>query len=238
MTTIPRSKWRLPFVRTAVVLACLAVLILAVVAIAIMLSFPVTTGSMEPGMLVGDHVIADRWVSPSTKIRRGDVVVFRFPPQPTSVQMKRVVGVPGDHIRIENKDLILNGHKVNEPYAQHSDPNVSGYRDNFPSAPGSFGMYPAFVNEMLEKHSDRDGREIIVPSGSYFVLGDNRDNSLDSRYWGFLPRRNVVGLPLLIAFSHESSGGNAGFFGDLAAHFTAKFRWERTFMPIPVIEIK
>jgi signal peptidase I len=245
----PPRKKPFPIGRTAVVVACLVVVMVLFAARAAVAAYVVPTSSMEPTVLVGDHVLVGRladtdassisnWLSPYTKISRGDVVLFRFPPQPAIVYIKRVIGLPGDHIRIENKVVVLNGHKLDEPYTQHIFPNFVPYRDSFPSTPVNVEPYTELVDDMLSKHVDPDHREVIVPPGSCFVLGDNRDNSLDSRYWGFLPRGNVVGKPFTVAFSHESAGGDFSFYGDMASHFSAKFRWERSWKPIPAVEIK
>ncbi len=129
-----------------------------------------------------------------------------------------MVGVPNDRIKIVDKDLYLNGVKLSEPYVQHTTGYVDAYRDRFPSAEPAPIEYPGAI-EMMTK-SKRDG-EIVVPPGYYFVLGDNRDRSLDSRYWGFVPASYVLGRPVLI----------------LSSNYGKVHRGERTMMPIPRIRI-
>jgi signal peptidase I len=146
--------------------------------------------------------------------------------------VKRCIGLPGDHIRIVNKEVYLNGKKLNEPYAIHRTPYILPYRDNFPGQPDA-QVYDRAV-QMLQNHVVND--EIVVPPGNYFAMGDNRDNSLDSRYWGFVPRENIVGTPFLIWWSYEASteelaSGNIdiGHIVDIVLHFFTKTRWNRTF---------
>lgn len=221
----------------------------------IMQAFVVPTSSMESTVLVGDHLIVDKlsyspagsfskYILPYTDIKRGDIIVFKFPPQPTTNYVKRVMGVPGDHIRVENKVVFLNGHKLaDEPYTQHIDPNISPYRDNFPSTPVNVWQYQDLVTDMLEHHVDRATNEVVVPPNSYFAMGDNRDNSLDSRYWGFVPRENIIGKPFVIFWSYETSTENlvdfrVEHFIDLATHFFTKTRWDRTLKLVRGVDIK
>src|SRR5882724_2380207 len=140
----------------------------------LMQAFVVPTSSMEDTVLVGDHLIVDklsyapagsisRHILPCTDIKRGDIIVFKFPPQPTTNYVKRVIGLPGDHIRVENKVVVLNGHRLeNEPYTKHIDPNLAQYRDNFPSTPVAVYQYQDFVTDMLEHHVDRASNEVVV----------------------------------------------------------------------------
>jgi len=139
----------------------------------LMQAFVVPTSSMEDTVLVGDHLIVDklsyapagsisRHILPYTDIKRGDIIVFKFPPQPTTNYVKRVIGLPGDHIRVENKVVVLNGHRLeNEPYTKHIDPNLAQYRDNFPSTPVAVYQYQDFVTDMLEHHVDRASNEVV-----------------------------------------------------------------------------
>jgi signal peptidase I len=108
--------------------------------------------------------------------------------------VKRVVGVPGDRLRIENKQVYLNGAKLNEPYKYHKTEYFDSYRDNFPGVPNVRLYEPAQV--MLDRNVTKG--EVEIPANSYFAMGDNRDSSLDSRYWGFVPRENIIGKPLII----------------------------------------
>ena len=220
----------------------------------LMQAFVVPTSSMESTVLVGDHLIVDKLayapagaiskhLLPYTDIKRGDIIVFKFPPQPTIMYVKRVMGLPGDHLRVENKAVILNGHKLTEPYTQHIYPDINPYRDNFPSAPVNAYQYLDRVTDMLEHHVDRNTNEVVVPPDSYFAMGDNRDNSLDSRYWGFVPRENIIGKPFVIFWSYDTSTENLvdfrmEHFIDLATHFFSKTRWDRTLKLVRGVEIK
>jgi signal peptidase I len=207
-------------------------------------AYVIPTGSMENTLMVGDHVLVDklayapgdglsRHVLPYEGIKRGDIIVFRHPVTINETLVKRAVGVPGDHIRLENKRLFVNGKPVNESrYVVHSTPYVDGYRDNFPGEPNV--AVPPRVMTML-RDNVRSG-ELVVPPGQIFAMGDNRDNSLDSRYWGFVPRENIIGKPLLIYWSFDAPTEdllNPNPFApdhmlDLAEHFFTKTRWERT----------
>jgi len=220
----------------------------------LMQAFVVPTSSMESTVLVGDHLIVDKlayapagsfskYLLPYTDIKRGDIIVFKFPPQPTTMYVKRVMGLPGDHLRVEKKVVILNGHKLDEPYTQHIDPNLAPYRDDFPSTPVGLGQYYERVTDMLEHHVDRNTNEIVVPEGFYFAMGDNRDNSSDSRYWGFVPRDNIIGKPFVIFWSYDTNTENLvdfrlEHFIDLATHFFSKTRWDRTLKLVRGVEIK
>jgi signal peptidase I len=196
-------------------------------------------------VLVGDHVLVDKLayapadavtshLLPYREVQRGDVIVFRYPLDISQNYVKRAIGIPGDHVRLANKQLILNGKPVNEPYAVHirgiaDDP----YRDSFPSAPPWSSLRPRAV-EMLRQHV-KDG-ELVVPPGFILAIGDNRENSDDSRFWGLVPRENVVGMPLLVYWSFEAPTDDSidpnigiGHVLDVAAHFFTKTRWSRTF---------
>jgi signal peptidase I len=206
-------------------------------------AFVIPSASMENTLLIGDHVLVDKLVFappgsvsghilPYRDVRRGDVIVFRFPLNIKEDYVKRAIGVPGDHIKLVNKQLILNGHAVNEPYVIHRSPMVDPYRDNFPSAPDTV-MAPSAL-DMLQNHMQNG--EIVVPPGFIFAMGDNRDDSLDSRYWGFVPRENIVGTPLIIYWSFEAptqdlTNPNIGIdhIVDVVTHFFTKTRWNRTF---------
>jgi len=205
--------------------------------------FVIPSPSMEDTLLTGDHVLVDKMVYaphgalsghllPYEPVHRGDVIVFRYPIDITQNYVKRCIGVPGDHIRIVNKEVYLNGKKLDEPYAIHRTGYILPYRDNFPGQP-DMQAYPPAV-QMLQNNVV-DG-EVVVPPDNYFAMGDNRDNSLDSRYWGFVPRANIVGTPFLIWWSYEASteelaSGNIdiGHIVDIVLHFFTKTRWDRTF---------
>jgi len=203
-------------------------------------AFIVPTPSMDTTVMVGDHLLVDklsyappgsfaRYVLPYTEVKRGDIIVFRYPMDISQNYVKRVMGVPGDHIRLVNKVVYLNGKPLlNEPYAQHIFPNPDPYRDNFPAEPD--GPVYDRAKQMLAEHVQNG--ELVVPPDSYFAMGDNRDNSLDSRYWGFVPRENIIGKPLLIFWSYDAPtadlvGYSADHFIDLAKNFFFKTRWDR-----------
>lgn len=207
-------------------------------------AFVIPTGSMESTLLVGDHVLVDKltyspadnvtqhWL-PYRDVQRGDVIVFRAPLNLAIDVVKRAIGVPGDRIRLENKKLILNGKAVDEPYAIHIEGSSDAYRDNFPSVPAGFDVKPRGV-EMLERNVVNG--ELVVPPGFVFAMGDNRDNSEDSRYWGFVPRENIRGTPLMVYWSYDAPSEdllnpNIGVdhIVDVVAHFFTKTRWSRTF---------
>ena len=203
-------------------------------------AFIVPTPSMDTTVMVGDHLLVDklsyapagsftRYLLPYTDPKRGDIIVFRYPMDISQNYVKRVMGVPGDHIKVVDKVVYLNGKPLSEPYAQHIFPNLEPYRDNFPSEPR--GPVYDRARQMLAEHVENG--ELVVPPDSYFAMGDNRDNSLDSRYWGFVPRENIIGKPLLIFWSYDAPtadlvGYTSDHFIDLAKNFFVKTRWDRT----------
>ena len=168
-------------------------------------AFKIPTGSMEPNLLVGDHLLVNKFVfSPSATglerallpvrpIVRGDVVVFKFPEDPERDFIKRIIGLPGESIEVKGTQVLVNGSAIAQPYAHFLLP----HDPHAPSMPG-------------------DPREqfgpVTVPAGHYFAMGDNRDNSQDSRYWGFLPAHYVKGRALMIywSFDEDESGRQAG----------------------------
>jgi len=158
------------------------------------------TGSMEDTILIGDQLLVN---TVSRTVARGDLVVFEYPIDRRNIFVKRVVAIGGDRVHLENKKLFLNGVAVDEPYARYKTTIIDYFRDNFPRTPNIRIFAPA--EEML-KNNFREG-DILVPEGKYFVLGDNRDNSLDSRYWGFLSQSDILGQPALIYASFETGGG-------------------------------
>lgn len=215
-------------------------------------AFVIPTGSMEDTLLIGDHLLVDKLtysppgpvskhLLPYRDVTRGDIIVFRYPVDIRQTFVKRVIGVPGDRIRIENKQVILNGNKLNEPYKYHKTEYVDSYRDNFPSSPNMRLLGKA--DEMLERNVANG--EVVVPPGHYFAMGDNRDSSLDSRYWGFVPRENIIGKPLVIYWSYDApterlASPTIGLdhILDLAQNFFTKTRWSRTFMLIRSYKIE
>ena len=204
-------------------------------------AFVIPSASMEDTLLIGDHVLVDKLtytpdgavskhLLPYREVRRGDIIVFRYPLDIKEDYVKRAIGLPGDRIRLVDKQLILNGRPVKEPYVVHKTGYIDSYRDNFPSAPNS-PLYPSAM-DMLENHVVNG--EVVVPPGHFFAMGDNRDNSSDSRYWGFVPRENIVGTPLIIYWSFEAptedlTNPNIGVnhLVDIVTHFFTKTRWSR-----------
>jgi signal peptidase I len=218
-------------------------------------NFVIPSGSMEKTLLVGDHLVVDRiTLAPPTKWmplvryrepKRGDVVVFLKPvpdldaagnPQYLFL-VKRLVGVPGDHIHLRNGIVILNGVAQDQPHAQPTTlENHSDFLDEYPSIPPSpdRGATEAWSVDFPNHIENGD---LVVPAGMYFMMGDNRHNSLDSRYWGFVPRANIIGRPLFNYWSfmtpedrYEQTGiaSSVAWMGHIALHFLTETRWQRT----------
>jgi len=207
-------------------------------------AFQIPSQSMENTLLVGDYLLVNKlcygggglgnYLVPYQKIHRGDIIVFLYPVDPTQHFVKRVIGVPGDRLRLVNKKVWINGAPLDEPYVRYLEPPNNMFRDNFPRvdipAPGMEG------NWWLQMQKLVDDGELIVPQGDYFVMGDNRDDSQDSRYWGFVPRENVVGRPLIIYWSVRDWDENpsptvAGRLNHVVyavTHFFQITRWNRT----------
>ena len=212
-------------------------------------AFEIPSSSMEDTLLIGDHVFVNReqfapqtnWVGPLMPyraIRRGDIVVFLSPEEQGLFVVKRIMGIPGDRIHLRDGVVYRNGQKLEEPYVRHKVGDPNPYRDNFPALPPSevFGVH----NEkwLQEFSSHVEGEDIVVPSNSYFAMGDNRDVSYDSRYWGFIPQANVIGRPMFIYWSFttppnqyqmRSWGDRFGFLAHIIIHFFDETRWSRTF---------
>ena len=174
-------------------------------------AFVIPTGSMEDSLLIGDHLLVDKLsyapagpvsvhLLPYEQPKHGDIIVFRYPVDIKQTFVKRVMGVAGDRIHLENKKVFLNGHLLDEPYVIHKTEYIDSYRDNFPTDPNTALFPPA--QAMLEKNILNGS--VVVPQGYYFAMGDNRDQSLDSRYWGFVPRENIIGKPLIIYWSYNA----------------------------------
>jgi len=174
-------------------------------------AFQIPSESMENTLLVGDYLLVNKLcygkglpVLPYQKIARGDIVVFHYPVDPKQHFVKRVIGVPGDRLRMISKKLWINGKPIDEPYVRFLEPPngrdpSSLFRDNFPR----LDLYAINMDGkwLLEMRKLVEDGQLIVPEGHYFVMGDNRDDSQDSRYWGFVPRENIIGRPLLIYWS-------------------------------------
>lgn len=182
--------------------------------------YSMNSASMQKTLLVGDLMLVDR-ISGHLGKRpaRDELIMFHYPLNRQELYVKRVIGVPGDRLRIADKQLYRNGTALSEPYASHVTSYVDRYRDNFPSEPET--KLPDRAIAML-RDNVRNG-EVVVPPGQYFVMGDNRDDSLDSRYWGFVPANDIVGRPILIYGSNDLENGSA--VKGVATVFNT--RWER-----------
>lgn len=217
-------------------------------------AFKIPTGSMEETLLIGDHLLVNKFVFadhggwwsrllPYRDIRRDDVVVFKFPgtenesEEPGEHFVKRVIGIPGDHIRIARRRVFVNGKEITEPYVHHTYGDEPRPGDSFPpqSADELSGATLSWDEEI--QGYVKDG-ELVVPEGHYFVMGDNREQSWDSRFWGFVPRQLITGRPLFVYWSYETPRGEylqnsladrLSQTLDLAVHFFTKTRWSRTF---------
>jgi len=220
----------------------ITILLLVFLTTTLVQAFVIPTGSMEDTLLVGDHLLVDklayapsgvisRHILPMSEPRDGDIIVFRYPIDIKQTFVKRVIGAPGDRIRIVNKQVYRNGVRLNEPYVHHRTDYMQGYRDNFPSEPETHLEAPAMT--MLQNNVANG--ELVVPAGHYFAMGDNRDFSFDSRYWGFVPRENIVGKPLIVYWSYAAptdqlTDQSLGLrhLGDVFLHFFSRTRWNRT----------
>jgi len=217
-------------------------------------AFEIPSSSMEDTLLIGDHVFVDRvsyapparWAGPMLPyrdIRRGDIVVFLSVTDPGMYIVKRIIGIPGDRIRLHEGVVYRNGEKLDQPYVKPCDPALNAcyapYRDNFPSVPAamSFNTSPTPEWQLLMPLNKNAQGELVVPRDSYFAMGDNRTASYDSRYWGFIPRENVIGRPMFIYWSFEtprdqyqkqSFTERAKFIGHVVLHFFDETRWRRT----------
>jgi signal peptidase I len=197
-------------------------------------AFKIPTGSMENNLLIGDHLLVNKFVFgpepnaleravlPVRDIRRGDIVVFKYPDEPTRDFIKRVIGLPGETVELRNKKVFVNGQALEEPYVHFLD------------AGHGAGEITSF--DVRERYGP-----VQVPDGQYFVMGDNRDNSQDSRYWGFLPRHYIKGKALMIYWSYESGredyvdegiGASLKRLFSIVTHFFTRTRWERIFNQI------
>jgi signal peptidase I len=177
----------------------------------------IPSGSMEPTVLVGDHLIVSRFGYdagiPFTSIhvplwrnpKRQQIIVFRAPlaDQGYPDFIKRCIGVPGDHIKIVGGQVFVNGAALSEPYVQHSSDSSAFASENYPARADElpFVDRPEWATELAQ---DTVNGELVVPPGEYFMMGDNRDNSNDGRFWGFVPRANIIGTPLIIYMSIDA----------------------------------
>jgi signal peptidase I len=197
-------------------------------------AFKIPTGSMENNLLIGDHLLVNKFVFgptagpierallPVRDVRRGDVIVFKYPDEPERDFIKRVIGLPGETLELRAKKVYINGQALDEPYVHF--------------------LQPASESQEVTSFDVRERYgPVRVPDGQYFMMGDNRDNSQDSRYWGYLPRHYIKGRALMIYWSYESGredyldegvGATAKRLFSVVTHFFTKTRWERLFHQI------
>ena len=185
-------------------------------------AFKIPTGSMENNLLVGDHLLVNKFVFgpslgsleravlPMTSVARGDVVVFKYPEDPERDFIKRVIGLPGETLEVRRKVVYIDGQPLDEPYVHYLQP---------PSSPTAHEFTSYDVREAFGP--------VTVPAGHYFVMGDNRDNSQDSRYWSFLPASYVKGRALVVYWSFDSSAGASQGPLSLVTGIFTQTRWSR-----------
>jgi signal peptidase I len=205
--------------------------------------FVIPTASMHNTLLTGDHLIVDKlayspadpvskYLLPYEDVQRGDIIVFLHPTLNVNY-VKRCIGLPGDRIKLVDKHVYINGKLLVEPYVIHQDDSLL-YRDNFPQGQPEYIQDPKMAERAYEMlRDDVVNGELVIPPGNYFAMGDNRDDSLDSRYWGLVPRDNIVGKPLVIFWSYDAPTDDLKDYNlhhvvDLATHFFSKTRWNRT----------
>jgi signal peptidase I len=210
-------------------------------------AFEIPSSSMENTLLIGDHVFVNRvqfapksgWVGPLMPYRdvhRQDIVVFLSPETPGLYVVKRIIGIPGDRIHLRNGVVYRNGQALDEPYVLHDRDAFDPYRNNFPAVPP--GDDPnVWTNWAIDLPQYIQGDDIVVPPNRYFAMGDHRGVSLDSRYWGFIPKENVIGRPMFIYWSFETPDNQylktawsdrILFLGKVVLHFFDETRWRRT----------
>jgi signal peptidase I len=234
---------------------CSVLVVLLFIQTFIAQNFVIPSGSMEPTLLIGDHLAVDRIsLAPPAKWmplvyyrapRRGDVVVF-IKPVPDQVNgrpqylylVKRLIGVPGDRIHLQGGTVYINGVAQHYPNARPTTAaNYTPFLDDFPSIPAATQPDATEQWAVAEPRYIRDGN-LIVPAGMYFMMGDNRHDSLDSRYWGFVPRANIIGRPLFNYWSFKTPedeynqtgvASRIAWVGHIILHFFTDTRWKRTF---------
>jgi signal peptidase I len=211
-------------------------------------AFKIPSQSMERTLLVGDHLLVNKFIFggrghwydkllPYRSLERGDIIVFKFPYQDHPHFVKRVIGLPGDHVKVVDQQVYINGKMLNEPYVVHDA--ASGYDPlnySFPPVGNQIYVSPVQPEWAHEIRKYIQGDELVVPAGKYFAMGDNRDHSLDSRYWGFVDRDAIMGRPFLIYWSVEANSSDyaestfgqriVGVF-DTLLHLPARTRWSR-----------
>jgi signal peptidase I len=211
-------------------------------------AFKIPSRSMEPTLLVGDHLLVDKFIFggrghwydrllPYREVQRGDVIVFPYPYGGNPYYVKRAIGLPGDRIKIVDQTVYINGAPLEEPYAFH-DPKIryDSFGANFPPRDASAfdaEMSPEWAAQILNYVR---GDELVIPPGKYFAMGDNRENSEDSRYWGFVDREAIIGRPIVIYWSVQSAEagyeghgvtGELADFLDALIHLPARTRGDR-----------
>jgi len=207
-------------------------------------AFQIPSESMENTLLVGDYLLVNKLcyggaglgdhLMPYQEIKRGDIIVFHYPVDPKQHFVKRVIGLPGDRLRLVRKKVFVDGKPVDEPYVHFLEPANNLYRDDFPRTdipvPNMEWEWHLQMLKLVENG------QLIIPQGSYFVMGDNRDDSQDSRYWGFVPRENIIGRPLVIYWSVQdwdrgtpsTLSGRLYHLAYAVTHFFQLTRWDRT----------
>ncbi len=246
--TAPRPSIILEYAESLLVTVILALYFTSF----ILQAYRIPTPSMEPTLLVGDHLLVNKFifggqgewferVLPYRPIRRGDIIVFKFPFADHTNYVKRAIGLPGDRIRIVDQLVYINGRLLTEPYAYRPDGASEPYGDNFPPAPGPNGYIPASMVEKewrAEMFQFIHNGELTVPAHKYFAMGDNRERSWDSRYWGFVDEDSIMGRPMFIYWSvnseadeapDQSLSSGATSIVDLLLHFPSRTRWSRMF---------
>ncbi|MBS1839229.1 MAG: signal peptidase I [Acidobacteria bacterium] len=216
-------------------------------------AFKIPSPSMEKTLLVGDHLLVNKFIFggrgdawyekllPYRPIQRGDIIVFKYPYDDHQHFVKRVIGLPGDHLKMVDQEVYINGKRLFEPYVVH-DPNpATGYdvlNYQFPPVGNQFLGSPARSEWIADVHNYIHGDEIVIPKDKYFAMGDNRDRSSDSRYWGFVDHDAIMGRPFLIYWSVEATSDDysqstflqrLGSILDTLRHLPARTRWNRMF---------
>lgn len=246
----PKSVWR-EYFESAVVTVIMALFGMTFIVQAV----KVPTGSMQNTITIGDHLLVNKFIFapgasapflPQREIKRGDIIVFKYPgnrydprrdERPdnkpiTTNYVKRVIGLPGDRIRMEGRNVIVNGKPLPEHQIEAIDNNDKAplkIVNNPPRKPAE--LYDVYYNpEFVEEDypifkAEGDGHEVVVPAGKYFVMGDNRNNSEDSRYWGFVPRDLVIGRAMFVYWSYDESAPSNG---NILIDFFVNTRWSRT----------
>jgi signal peptidase I len=229
------ATWRKSTLREYFESIVIAVILALFVRTWVVQAFKIPTGSMENNLLIGDHLLvnkfvfsptatgAERLLLPVSTVRRGDVVVFKYPEEPERDFIKRVIGLPGETLELRRKIIHIDGTPLEERYVHFLQPPSDG------------------TAELTSFDLRENYGPVVIPAGHYFVMGDNRDNSRDSRYWGFLPERYIKGKALLVYWSYdagredyadESVGGTLRRVTSVVTHFFTRTRWERMFHQI------